>query len=58
MATSELAIVQSEITRGSIYHKRGRIWRRWGREGIVGGGGVYVDVAKGESSAHLDGGRG
>lgn len=53
LATQELAIVESNITRRSIDDQGRRGGVGWGRKGILSGRRVDIDVAKGLRRGHI-----
>ena len=52
LGSQKSAIIQSQITRRTFHNKRRRGRRGWGREGVVGGRGVDVDVSEGKETGH------
>jgi len=45
----KLAIIESDVTRRTVYYQSGSIGCRGRGEGVMGGGGVDIDVSKWES---------
>jgi hypothetical protein len=53
LTTQKLAIVETNITRWTLYDQGRGGWRRRRREGIVVGRSVDVNVAKRKKSTHV-----